>query len=116
MYNSAELLLACKIVRENNRREEQERDEREEEKEMALFKKANQAYLIFKEGGLLLSKLDKTKLQDIVRFLCSVEKTNGGTYSKHSGSMKKMSERIAMVQPVWTEYFAPPAEKRRSRQ
>ena len=111
MYNSAELFLARKIARENKRREEQERDDREEEKEMALFEKTDQAYLIFKEGGLLLSKLDKTELQDIVRFLCSVEKTKEDTYSKHSGSMKKMKERITMVQPVWTKYFAPPVEE-----
>ena len=31
---------------------------------MALFKMATQAYLIFKEGGLLLRNLDKTKLQN----------------------------------------------------
>ena len=67
---------------------------------MALFKKAGQAYLIFKEGDSLLSKLNKTELQDIVRFLCSVEKTKGDTYLKHSGSMEKMREHIAMVQPV----------------
>ena len=76
MYNSAELLLAHKIARENKHKEEQERDDREEEKEMALFenKKADQAYLIFKEGGSLLSKLETTNLQDIVRSLCSVKK------------------------------------------
>ena len=44
---------------------------------MAIFEKAGQAYLIFKEVGSLLSKLDKTKLQDTVRFLCSAEKTKG---------------------------------------
>ena len=73
------------------------REHREEEKEMAFCKKANQAYLIFKENGSLLSKLDETELYDIVCFLCSVEKTKGDTYSKHSGSMKKTKERIAMV-------------------
>ena len=111
MYNSAELLLTRKIARENKCMEEQERDDREEEKEIALFEKANQAYLIFKKGGSLLSKLDKTELQDIVRFFCSLEKTKGGAYSKHSVSMKKMRERIAMVHPVWTKYVAPPVEE-----
>ena len=74
---------------------------------MALFEKAGQAYLVFNEGGMLLIKLNKTELQDIVRFLCSVEKTKGDTYLKHSGGTKNMRERIAMVQPVWTTYFAP---------
>ena len=74
---------------------------------MVLFEKANQAYLIFKEDSSLLSKLDKMNLQDIVRFLYSVEKMKGDTYSIHSGSMKTTREHIAMVQPVWTNYFAP---------
>ena len=111
MYNSKELLLARSIARENKHKEVQEREDREEEKEMALFEKADQAYLVFKEGGSLLCALRKPELQDIVRFLCCVEKKVGDTYTKHSGSNNKMRQRIAKVSPVWTKYFAPPEEE-----
>ena len=77
---------------------------------MALFEKADQAYLI-QGGRSLLSKLDKTELQDIVRFLCCVEKKVGDTYTKHSGSNNKTRQRISKVSPVWTKYFAPPEEE-----
>ena len=70
---------------------------------MALFKKANQANLIFKEGGLLLRKLNKAELQDIVRFLYSVKKMKRDNYPKHSGSMKTMREHTAKIQPTWTK-------------
>ena len=49
---------------------------------------------------MLLSKPDKTELKDMVCLLCSVEKTKGGTYLKHSESMKKMREHITKVQSV----------------
>ena len=61
--------------------------------------------------SIILSRLDKTELQDIVCFLCSVEKTKGDPYFKQSVSMTKMRERIAKVQPVWTKCFTPPAEE-----
>ena len=111
MCNSPEPLLAHKIARENKRREDQDKKDEEEEKEIALFEKTNQACLIFKEGGLLLSKLDKTRLQDTVRFLCSVEKRKEDTYSKHSRSNNQTRERITKVQPVWTKHFAPSIEE-----
>ena len=60
---------------------------------------------------MFLSKLDKTKLQDIMLFLCCVEKIKGDTYSKHSWSNMKIREHIAKVQPVWTKYFVPLAEE-----
>ena len=42
MYNSVELLFACKIARENKHMEDQEKEDSEEEKEVALFEKADQ--------------------------------------------------------------------------
>ena len=61
---------------------------------------------------LLLSMLDKTKLQDIVHFLCSIKKPKRDIAdSKPHRNMKKMRERIAMIHPFWTQIFAPPAEE-----
>ena len=106
MYNSAELLLARKIARENKRKEQQDRADEEEEVSMRLLEKADQAYLRFKDGGSLLTKLGTDDLKDLVWFLCHVKKTKGDTFSKHSGSKKKMRERIAGSEPLWTSYFA----------
>ena len=51
------------------------------------------------------------ELKDIVRFLCCVEnKGKGDSFSKHSGSRKKLKERIAEVEPLWTKYFELEAE------
>ena len=72
---------------------------------MALFDKADQAYIIRKNGASMLCKLKKTELKDTVHFLCSTEKKVGDTYSKHSRSNKKTREQIAKVNPVWTKYF-----------
>ena len=106
MYNSEELLLAREIARRNKEQEEQEKVDKAKEKEMALYNKAEQAYIVFCEQGHLLDKLSSTELQHIVRFLCCVEKKGkGDTYSSHSGSKKKLKERMAEVQPVWTKYF-----------
>ena len=70
--------------------------------------------MIFCEKGHLLSKLNATELQDIVRYLCCVEKKGkGDTYSNHNKGKKKLTVRIAEVEPVWTKYFqlAPVAEE-----
>ena len=41
-----------------------------------------------------------------MRFLCCAEeKGKGESYSSHAGSKKKLKERMAEVQPVWTKYF-----------
>jgi hypothetical protein len=70
---------------------------------MALFEKPDQAYLIFKEG----SSSSRTSWASSVLWRRRME----GTYFKHSGSNKKVRERIVKVQPVWTKYFAPPVEE-----
>ena len=46
-------------------------------------------------------------LQDIVRFLCSVEKKGAeDTFTRNNKGKKKLKERIAAVEPgVWTKYF-----------
>ena len=67
---------------------------------------ANQVDLIFKESDLLLNKLNNTKLQDIVGFLCSVKKNRGYLLKTQSGRNKKTRERIVKVELVWTKYFA----------
>ena len=106
MYNSEELLLARKIARKNKEDAERAKLDKKKEKEAALYKKAEDAYLIFHNKGHLLDKLNISELQDIVRFLCCVEsKGKGDTYSSHSVNKKKLKERIAAVQPVWTKYF-----------
>ena len=114
MYNSKELLRAREIARETKEQEQQDKVDMAKEKEASLFRKADDAYWIFHEHGHLLAKLNLSELQDIVRYLCCVEsKGKGNTYSKHSGSKKKLKERITAVQPVWTKYFdlAPAAEE-----
>ena len=106
MYNSEELLLAREIARKNKEEQERQKIDKAKEKEMALYKKAEEAYVIFCEKGHLLDRLTNHELQDIVRFLCCVEKKGkGDSYSSHAGSKKKLKERMAEVQPVWTKYF-----------
>ena len=106
MHNSEELLLAMQIARRNKEDKEQEKVGKAKEKEIALYKKAEEEYLIFCEGGHLLDKLSSTELQNIVRYICCVEKKEtGDSYSKHSVSKNKLKERMAEVQPVWTQYF-----------
>ena len=107
MYNSEDMLLARKIAREEKEKEVQEKDDAEENHAIDLFEKSDQAFMHFRDSGSLLSNIGKEPLQDIVRFICHQEKKKGDTYSKYSGSMKKMRERIAEVQPVWTKYFSP---------
>ena len=93
------------MPRRNKEREEREKADKAKEKEMDLRDKA-QACIVFRERGHLLDKSSSTELQHIVRFLCCVEKKGkGDSYSSHAGSKKKLKERMAEVQPVWTKYF-----------
>ena len=110
MYNSAELLLARQIARENKEKEQQEKVDRAKEKEIALYNKAEEAYLSFCRQGHLLNKLNLEELKDIVRYICCAEKKKGDTFSSHSSGKEKLKLRMAQVQPVWTKYFEfPPA-------
>ena len=72
---------------------------------LTLFKKADQAYTWLKDNGSLLTKMDTDDLKHLIRFLCHIKKTKGDTFSKHSGIKKKMRERIAGSEPLWTSYF-----------
>jgi len=64
------------------------------------------------EKSSLLDGLQTSDLQDIVRYLCCVEsKGKGDTYSSHSVSKRKMKERMAEVQWMWTKYFNLPPIK-----
>ena len=94
MYNSEAMLLARKIAWEEKEKEVQEKEDSEEACFLGLFEKADQAYMLYKEGGSLLTNLGKEPLQDIVRFLCYHEKKKGDTYTKHSSRTKKMSTHI----------------------
>ena len=106
MYNSEELLLARGIARKNKEEQERQKIDKAKEKEMALYKKAEEAYVIFGEKGHLLDRLTNHELQDIARFICCVEKKGkGDSYFSHAGNKKKLKERMAEVQPVWTKYF-----------
>ena len=114
MYNGAELLLARKIARENKEKDEQEKLDKAKEKEAALYSKAEDAYVIFCEKGHLLDQLNVPELQNIVRFLCCVEKRGkGDTFSSHGKNKNTLKARICKVEPVWTKYFelAPVAEE-----
>ena len=84
-----------------------EKEDAQEERDMALLDKAEQAYRKFKEKGSLLDRLTVPDLQDIVRFLCSVEKKGAeDTFTRNNKGKKKLKERIAAVGPgVWTKYF-----------
>ena len=108
MYNSKELLRAREIARENKAKEDQVKVDKAKDKEIAFFRKAEEAHLVFQEQGHLLGKLNLSELQDIVCYLCCVENKKGDAYSNHSGSKKKLKERIAAVEPPWTKYFEPP--------
>lgn len=79
------------------------------EKEAALFWKVEEAYLVYHKKGHLLDKLNMSELQDIVRFLCYVEKKGkGDTYPSHNGSKRELKERIAEVKPLWAKYLELP--------
>ena len=98
MYNSEKLLLVWDISRKNKEQEEQEKIDKEKEKEMVLFKKVEEAYIIFCKKGHLLDRLNISELQDIAHFLCSMEKKGKrDDYSSHSGSKKNLNERMAEV-------------------
>lgn len=56
---------------------------------------------------MLLGKLEKTHLQDIVRFLCTAKKKNRDTYLKQRENSTRMKERMAKVKTDLTKYFAP---------
>ena len=84
-----------------------EKEDAQEKRDMALLDKAEQAYRKFKEKGSLLDRLTVPDLQDIVRFLCSVEKKGAeDTFTRNNKGKKKLKERIAAVEPgLWTKYF-----------
>ena len=111
VYNGEDMLRAREIARENRMRESQEKEDEEDALALRLYGEADLAYVKFKEGGSLLSKLGGDDLKDLVRFICHVEKKKGDTYLKHSSSKKKMLERIARVTPLWTKYFTPPVNE-----
>ena len=90
MYNGAELLLARKIARENKEKDEQEKLDKAKEKEAALYSKAEDAYVIFCEKGHLLDQLNVPELQNIVGFLCCVEKRGKGTHFRAMARTKTL--------------------------
>ena len=107
IYNSEDLLCAREIAREIAANKRKEKEDAQEERDMALLDKAEQAYRKFKEKGSLLDRLTVPDLQDIVRFLCSVEKKGAeDTFTRNNKGKKKLKEHIAAVEPgVWTKYF-----------
>ena len=113
IYNSEDLLRAREIAREIAANKRKEREDAQEERDMALLDKAEQAYRKFKEKGSLLDRLTVPDLQDIVRFLCSVEKKGAeDTFTRNNKGKKKLKERIAAVEPgVWTKYFEADGEE-----
>ena len=68
MYNSKELLLAREIARKKKQEEQQEKIDKAKEKEAELFRKAEEAYILFHEKGHLLDRLTVNELKYIVRF------------------------------------------------
>ena len=105
MYNSEEMLLARKIAREIRANERRERESAQADAETALLEKAEGVYQTFREKGSVLTALSAEDLKHLVRFVCHIKKKKGDTFSKHSGSKKKMQERLAAVEPSWTKYF-----------
>ena len=69
---------------------------------LTLFEKADQAYTWLKDNGALLTKMDTDDLKHLVRVLCHIKKTKGNTFSKHSGSKKKIRKWIAGSKLLWT--------------
>jgi len=108
VYNSAELHLARKVARKNKLKEQQDRVDEEEELSLGLFGKSDQANTWFKDNGSLLTKISTEDLKHLVRCLYHAKKTKGDTFSKYSGSMKNMRERIAGSKPLWMSFFALP--------
>ena len=96
-----------KMTRARLANKRKEKEDAQEERDMALLDKAEQAYRKFKEKGSLLDRLTVPDLQDIVRFLCSVEKKGAeDTFTRNNKGKKKLKERIAAVEPgLWTKYF-----------
>ena len=97
------------------RREDQEKLDKAKEREAALYSEAEDACVIFCEMGHLLDQLNTTELQDIVRYLCCVEKRGkGDIFLNNSGSKTKLKAIISEVKPVWTKSFqlAPVAEEK----
>ena len=89
LYNSAELILACKVTHENKKQEEQKKLNKAKKREAALYAKTEDIYVIFFfcKKDHLLDQLNATEMQDIVQFLCCVEKKGtGDTFSNHSKS------------------------------
>ena len=66
VYNGEDMLRAREITRENRMRESQEKEDEEDALALRLYGEANLAYVKFKEGGSLLSKLGGDDLKDLV--------------------------------------------------
>ena len=105
MYNSNEILLARKIACEIKDNEQRERESAQVDAETALLEKAEGIYQTFREKSSVLTALSADDLKHLVRFVCHIEKKKGDTFSKHSGSTKKMQQRLAAVESSWTKYF-----------
>ena len=107
IYNSEDMLRAREIAREIAASKRKEKEDAQEERDVALLDKAEQAYHKFNEKGSLLDRLTVPDLQDIVRFLCSVEKKGAeDTYTRNNKGKEKLKQRIAAVEPgIWTKYF-----------
>lgn len=97
VYNSEKRLCAQKIAHKNKEDKEQEKIYKNKERETALFKKAEEVCIIFREKGHLLDRLNVSEVQDISRFLCCIESEgNGESYSKRIRSKKKLKKMIAL--------------------
>ena len=106
VYNGKHMLRAREIAQENRTRESQEKEDEENLLALRLYGEADLAYVKFKEGGSLLSKLGGDDLKDLVRFICHVEKKKGDTYSKHSSSKKKMLNEDENINNIIEQYRA----------
>ena len=90
MYNSEKMLRARQIAHQHKEDEEKEKIDKAKEKEYALYKKAEEAYLNFHEEGHLLDRLGTRDLQDIVRYLCYLkERGKWDTHLSHNRSKKR---------------------------
>ena len=112
MYNSEYMLLARKIAREEKEKEVQEKKDSEEARSLELFEKADQAYMLYKEG-VFFSRIWGRSPSKIL-FVSSVitrRRRVMPTPSTVAVSMKRMRLRISEVQPVWTKHFSPIEEE-----
>jgi hypothetical protein len=82
VYNSKDMLRAQEIAQEKILRKSQVNEEGEDEVALRLYEEDNLAYVKFKEGGSLLTKLDFDTIKDFVRFSCHVETKKGDTRPK----------------------------------